>query len=69
VGQNSKVTIRNVKTGNRLGSMWIIESGLLPGERVVTEGLAKAADGATVNPKPEAAKPDTSRPDTSEPVK
>jgi RND family efflux transporter MFP subunit len=54
VGQDNKVTIRNVKTGSRFGSMWIIESGLSPGERVVTEGLAKAADGAVVNPKPDA---------------
>jgi RND family efflux transporter MFP subunit len=51
VGTDNKVTIRNVTPGRRIGSMWIVESGLSPGDRVVIEGLAKAQDGATVRPK------------------
>ena len=30
--------------------MWVVTDGLKPGDRVVTEGVQKVADGATVNP-------------------
>ena len=40
-----------VKLGDRVGSGWIIGTGLQPGDRVVVEG-ASAADGSLVNPKP-----------------
>ena len=50
VGPDNKVAIRNVTTGRRVGSLWMIDSGLSPGDRVVTEGLAKARDGALVTP-------------------
>ena len=49
VGSDSKVEIRNVKVGERVGSMWIIEDGLKPGERVVSEGVQKARPGTVVN--------------------
>lgn len=58
VGPDNKVKIEDVTTGPRLGSLWLIESGLQPGERVVTEGLAKARDGSLVNPKQEAPQPE-----------
>ena len=48
----NKVSVRNVKVGDRVGSMWIIADGLKAGERVVAEGVQKAAPGAQVNPKP-----------------
>jgi membrane fusion protein (multidrug efflux system) len=51
------VTIRTVITGRRIDSFWIIESGLAPGDRVVTDGLVKAQDGGTVIPKAEPVKP------------
>ena len=35
VGADNKVAFRSVKVGQRVGSLWIIESGLKPGERVV----------------------------------
>jgi membrane fusion protein, multidrug efflux system len=54
---NNKVSIRQVKVGERSGEMWVIESGLNPGERVITEGLAKVQDGATVNPEPDKMSP------------
>ena len=50
-GQN-KVAIRNVKTSDRVGSDWIIDEGLKPGERVVAEGVQKVRAGMVVNPKP-----------------
>ena len=45
----------------RVGSMWVIEEGLKPGEKVVTEGLQRIQDGMTVVAKPapaEAATPE-----------
>jgi membrane fusion protein (multidrug efflux system) len=50
VDGNDKVSIRNVKVGERVGSLWIIESGLNAGEEVISEGNAKVQDGMTVNP-------------------
>jgi membrane fusion protein (multidrug efflux system) len=61
VNPNNKVTIRTVVTGRRIGSLWIIDSGLAPGDRVVTDGLVKAQDGSTVNPKVEPIKPEQLR--------
>jgi RND family efflux transporter MFP subunit len=50
-GEN-KVSIRTVKVGDRVGSLWIIADGLKPGERVVAEGVQKVRPGAQVKPKP-----------------
>jgi RND family efflux transporter MFP subunit len=50
-GEN-KVNIRTVTVGDRVGTRWIIISGLNPGERVVAEGVQKVRTGAHVNPKP-----------------
>jgi membrane fusion protein (multidrug efflux system) len=52
VDNENKVRIATVKVGERAGSMWIIEDGLKPRERVVTEGVQKVRPGAQVNPKP-----------------
>jgi RND family efflux transporter MFP subunit len=48
----NKVSIRLVTVGERSGSMWIIESGLKPGERVVVEGIQHIKPNLVVNPKP-----------------
>jgi RND family efflux transporter MFP subunit len=48
VGSDNKVSVRSVKVGERTGSMWIIEGGLQPGERVVVEGVQKVRDGIPV---------------------
>jgi membrane fusion protein (multidrug efflux system) len=50
VNTANKVKIANVDVGNRVGNMWIINRGLQPGDRVVTEGTSKVRDGAAVNP-------------------
>jgi RND family efflux transporter MFP subunit len=52
VGSDNKVSIREVKVGNRVDSLWIIEDGLQPGERVVAEGTQKVRPDMVVNPKP-----------------
>jgi membrane fusion protein (multidrug efflux system) len=52
VDASSKVSFRTVKVGLRVGSLWVIEEGLKPGERVVVEGLQRIQDGMTVVAKP-----------------
>jgi len=63
VSSDNKAIIRPVKTGDRVGSNWIITEGLKAGERVVVEGIQKvqtfaaqapelAKDGVPVTPKP-----------------
>lgn len=52
VGADNKASIRPVKTGERIGQMWIITDGLKPGEHVIAEGIQKAKEGAPVQPKP-----------------
>jgi membrane fusion protein (multidrug efflux system) len=54
VGPGDKVEIRPVQTGDRVGSLWIIEKGLNPGERVIVEGVQKVKPDMVVNPKPAA---------------
>ncbi|HLJ74023.1 MAG TPA: efflux RND transporter periplasmic adaptor subunit [Thermoanaerobaculia bacterium] len=50
VGSGDVVTIRTVKTGDRIGSDWIITDGLQPGDRVVVEGFARVKSGMKVIP-------------------
>ena len=57
VGAGNKVEFRNVKVGPRVDSLWLIEEGLKPGEKVVVEGLQKVRDGMVVSPKAAAAAP------------
>jgi len=52
VNSDNTVTLKNVKPGDRVGSLWIIDNGLSAGERVVTEGLQKVKDGIEVIPQP-----------------
>jgi RND family efflux transporter MFP subunit len=51
VDPNNTIRFAPVKVGDRVGSNWIIEEGLKPGERVVTDGLFHIRPGAPVNPK------------------
>jgi membrane fusion protein (multidrug efflux system) len=52
VGADDTVTIRTVKVGPRFESLWVIEEGLKPGDRVVVEGLQRIREGIKVTPKP-----------------
>jgi len=51
VDQDNKVSIRPVKTGERIGPWWQVTDGLKPGDRVVVQGVQKAREGATVTVK------------------
>ncbi|HEX3584091.1 MAG TPA: efflux RND transporter periplasmic adaptor subunit [Thermoanaerobaculia bacterium] len=50
VDANDVATIRAVTPGARVGSDWVIESGLNPGDRVIVEGFAKIKGGMKVVP-------------------
>ena len=52
VDAQNKVAIVNVKPGERVGTQWVIDQGLKPGDRVVAEGVQKVGPGATVVPQP-----------------
>jgi membrane fusion protein (multidrug efflux system) len=52
VDAGNKVDIRFVKVGDRIGTQWVINDGLKPGDRVVAEGIQKVRQGMLVNPKP-----------------
>lgn len=50
VGKGDTVQARDVETGTWSGDWWIVESGLQPGERIVVDGVQKAAPGRPVRP-------------------
>lgn len=52
VGSDNKVSIRPVKVGEKVGTMWIIEDGLKAGESVVAEGIQRIRPDQVVSPKP-----------------
>lgn len=52
VGADNKVTVTKVTPGERVGSMWLIESGLKAGDMVVVEGVQKVKTGMVVKPAP-----------------
>jgi membrane fusion protein (multidrug efflux system) len=47
---DNTVETRQVKTGVRVGTLWVIESGLSAGDKVIVEGLQKIRPGMPVNP-------------------
>lgn len=51
VEPNNTIRFAPVKVGDRVGSNWVVEEGLKPGERVVTDGLFHIHPGAAVHPK------------------
>ena len=48
LGADNKIHIQPVRVGERSGSLWVIEEGLQPGQRVVIEGTQKVREGVTV---------------------
>ena len=58
VGSDDTVALRTVQVGQQVHGLWIIEDGLRPGERVVTEGLQNVADGIVVKPTADSSTPE-----------
>jgi RND family efflux transporter MFP subunit len=52
IGADNRAQLRTVEVGPRVGTLWVITSGLKPGERVVAVGADKAKEGEAVNPTP-----------------
>ena len=52
IGTDNRAQLRTVEVGPRVGALWVITSGLKPGERVVAVGADKAKEGEVVNPTP-----------------
>ena len=52
VGSDHRVAIRPVQVGERTGTLWVIQDGLKPGERVAVEGQQNLRPGMPVQPKP-----------------
>jgi RND family efflux transporter MFP subunit len=50
VDSQNIVRRRSVKTGNQIGQQFVVDQGLSPQDRVVTEGLLQAIPGREVNP-------------------
>ena len=52
VGGDHKVSMRAVKPGATVGTMWVIDEGLKPDEQVLVGGLQQIREGTLVTPKP-----------------
>ncbi len=52
IGEDNRVEQRSVVMGQQFGADVVIEKGLQPGDRVITEGMMKVRPGMEVNPVP-----------------
>jgi hypothetical protein len=55
VNAHNVVERRGVKTGSQVGEMMVIEEGVKPDDRVITEGVLQAIPGREVRPQAESA--------------
>ena len=51
VGGDGTVAFHSVKVGPRMDTLWVIEEGVKPGDKVIVEGLQRVRDGMKVTPK------------------
>jgi membrane fusion protein (multidrug efflux system) len=70
VDQKNFARLRVLKTGRAIGMNWQVLEGLKPGDRLITEGLAKVMPDIPVNPTPvaQAAQPAGQAPLSTSPV-
>jgi multidrug efflux pump subunit AcrA (membrane-fusion protein) len=52
VDKDNRVSMRPVQAGQRTDTMWVIDGGLKPGDRVIVEGQQNLRPGMTVRTKP-----------------
>jgi membrane fusion protein (multidrug efflux system) len=52
VGSGNKAQRRVVDATRTYGAFWVVKSGLKPGDKVITQGLANLKDGVPVRPVP-----------------
>jgi membrane fusion protein (multidrug efflux system) len=53
VKPDATVEQRMVKAGERVGNLWVIDSGVASGEKVIVEGIQKVRPGVQVSARPE----------------
>lgn len=58
----NRIEQRPIRTGARIGELWLAEEGLQAGDRIVVEGLQKARPGTVVTPIAAKTSPATARP-------
>ena len=51
VGPDNTLAVKTVTVGPRVGSLWVVEKGLEPGDRVVVEGAQRLKPGTVVTTK------------------
>ncbi len=51
VDQDDKVAIQPIRVGEQIGSSWVVQEGVKPGQRVIIEGIQKVSPGMRVSPK------------------
>ncbi|WP_343595245.1 efflux RND transporter periplasmic adaptor subunit [Acinetobacter sp.] len=71
VNQKGNIEVRNVETSGTQGSNWIVTKGLVAGDKVVVDGVAKVKEGQQVKttpykPQPDAATTPTAKPTTAQ---
>jgi RND family efflux transporter MFP subunit len=59
VGPDQTVQARPVRMGPRIGSLWVVDDGVKPGEHVVVKGVQQVRAGMRVEPTVEALPPAT----------
>jgi membrane fusion protein (multidrug efflux system) len=50
IGADSKAELRTVVTERTVGDQWLVSKGLMPGDRLIIEGLGRIQPGQTVRP-------------------
>ncbi len=63
VGADNTATIKVVSLGPRDGSMWVVEKGLSPGDRIIVEGIQRVRSGMKVAPKEATTSADAAAPE------
>ncbi len=59
LGPKNTVSFRTVTLGPMVGSGYVVDAGLKPGEKIVIEGLQRLRDGITVTPTESRIEPDS----------
>jgi RND family efflux transporter MFP subunit len=52
IGADNRAQLRTVEVGPKVGTLWVITSGVKPGERVAAVGAEKTKEGQLVTPTP-----------------
>lgn len=68
VNQKGNIEVRNVETSGTQGSNWIVTKGLVAGDKIVVDGVAKVKEGQQVKTTPYKPQPDAAMTPTAKPT-